>query len=159
LWSELEKAEPDNPHLLPSAGALALYDAEGPRWGDLGGKVAEALVKVNPIFLGQWLGALRPLQGQLPAPLAAIFRAQARPETEHALATNILADYAKDSPDLLAGLLMAADPRAYGTLFPVVARQAEKTLPVFRAELEKTATLDWNDPPLDPSWTNPDAAL
>ena len=30
LWSELEKAEPDNSHVLPSAGALALYDAEVP---------------------------------------------------------------------------------------------------------------------------------
>src|SRR5262249_22143856 len=78
---------------------------------------------------------------------------------EHALATNILADYAKDSPDLLAGLLMAADPRAFRTLFPVAERQAEKTLPVLRAEFEKTATFDWNDRPLDPSLTNPDAAL
>src|SRR5262249_50301959 len=53
LWSELEKAQPGNPHLLPSAAALAFYDPEGPRWADLGGKVAEALVKVNPVFLGQ----------------------------------------------------------------------------------------------------------
>src|SRR5262249_27070615 len=28
LWSELEKAKPGNPQLLPSAAALALYDAE-----------------------------------------------------------------------------------------------------------------------------------
>ena len=159
LWSELEKTEPDNPRLLPSAGALALYDAEGPRWADLGGKVAEALVKVNPVFLGQWLDALRPVRFKLTVPLAAIFRDKARPETEHALATNILADYAKDAPDLLAGLLMAADPKAFRTLFPVAERQAEKTLPVLRAELGKTAMFDWNDQPLDPSWTNPDAAL
>ncbi len=159
LWSELEKTEPDNPRLLPSAGALALYDAEGPRWADLGGKVAEALVKVNPVFLGQWLAALRPVRFKLTVPLAAIFRDKARPETEHALATNVLADYAKDAPDLLAGLLMAADPKAFRTLFPVAERQAEKTLPVLRAELEKTAMFNWNDQPLDPSWTNPDAAL
>jgi formylglycine-generating enzyme required for sulfatase activity/tetratricopeptide (TPR) repeat protein len=159
LWSELERAGLGDPRLLPSAGALARYDADGPRWADLGGKVAEALVKVNPVFLGQWLDALRPVQVQLTAPLDVIFRDKARPETEHALATNILADYAKDSPDLLAGLLMAADPKAYRILFPVAERQAQKTLPVLRAELEKTATFDWDDQPLDPSWTNPDAAL
>jgi formylglycine-generating enzyme required for sulfatase activity/tetratricopeptide (TPR) repeat protein len=159
LWSELEEAEPGDPHLLPSAGALALYDVEGPRWADLGGKVADALVKVNPVFLGQWLDALRPVQAKLTAPLAVIFRDKARPETEHALATNILADYAKDSPALLAGLLMVAYPEAYRTLFPVAQRQAEKTLAVLRAELEKTATFDWNDQPLDPTWTSADAAV
>jgi serine/threonine protein kinase/formylglycine-generating enzyme required for sulfatase activity/tetratricopeptide (TPR) repeat protein len=159
LWSELAKAKPGDPNLLPSAGALALYDAEDRRWADLGGKVAEALVKVNPVFLGQWLDALRPVQTQLTTPLATIFREKARPETEHALAANILADYAKDAPDLLARLLMAADPNAFQTLFPVAQRQAENILPVLGAELEKTATFDWNDAPLDPSWRNPDAAL
>src|SRR5262249_25485240 len=125
LWSELEKAKPDDPQLLPSAGALAFYDAEGPRWADLGGKVAEALVKVNPVFLGPWLDLLRPVQDKLTAPLAVIFRERARPDPEPALATNTLADYAKDPPALRAGLLMAADPKAYRTLFPVAERQAE----------------------------------
>src|SRR5262249_49284062 len=124
LWSELEKAKPGNTDLLPSAGALALYDPGSPRWAELGGKVAEALVKVNPVFLGPWLDALRPVQVPLTAPLAVIFRDKARPETEHALATNILADYAKDAPDLVAELLMAADSKAYRTLFPVAERQA-----------------------------------
>jgi hypothetical protein len=159
LWSQLEKAKLDDPQLLPSAAALAFYDAEGSRWAELGSKVAEALVKVNPVFLGQWLDLLRPVQHKLTAPLAVIFEERARPETEQALATNILADYAKDSPDLLAGLLMAADPKAFRTLFPVAERQAEKTFPVLRAELEKTATFDRNDQPLDPSWTKPDAEL
>jgi serine/threonine protein kinase/formylglycine-generating enzyme required for sulfatase activity/tetratricopeptide (TPR) repeat protein len=159
LWLVLEKAKPGDSHILPSASALALYDAQSPHWADLGGKVADALVKVNPVFLGPWLNALRRVQGKLMAPLAAIFQDKARPETEHVLATNILADYAKDSPDLLADLLMAADPKAFRTLFPIAERQAEKTLPILRAELDKTATFDWNDRPLDPSWTNPDAAL
>jgi hypothetical protein len=54
---------------------------------------------------------------------------------------------------------MAADPKAYRTLFPVAERQAKKILPVFWAELEKTATFDWSDQPLDPSWTTPAPAL
>jgi formylglycine-generating enzyme required for sulfatase activity/tetratricopeptide (TPR) repeat protein len=159
LWSELEKARPDDPRLLPCASALARYDPEGPRWAELGGKVADALVKVNPVFLGTWLDALRPVQLRLTAPLALIFGDKARPETEHTLATNILADYAKDSPDLLAELLMAADPKGFRTLFPVAEQRADEILPVLRAELEKTATFDWNDQPLDSSWTNPDVVL
>jgi formylglycine-generating enzyme required for sulfatase activity len=158
LWTELEKAGPGDPDLLTSAAALALYDPEGPRWSDLGGKVAEALVRVNPVFLGHWLDALRPVRGRLAAPLERIF-VKGGPETEHELATSILVDYAADDPDRLAGLLMAADPKAYLAIFPIAERRSEKVLPLFRSELERRATFDWNDPPLDPSWTEPDPAL
>jgi formylglycine-generating enzyme required for sulfatase activity len=159
LWSEIEKARTAESCVLPSAAALAFYDPQSPRWEDLGEKISDALVKVNPVFLGQWLEALRPVQTRLRNPLAAIFRDKARPETEHVLATNILADYAKDSPDLLAELVMAAVPIAYQTLFLVIEPQAQKVLPVLRAEVAKIATFDWDDPPLSPSWTNPDSAL
>ncbi len=114
---------------------------------------------VNPVFLGEWIDALRPVRGRLTAPLAAIFRDKARPETEHAIATNTLADYAADDPTRLADLLMDADPKAYLSLFPLAQRRAEKTVPAFQAELGKTATFDWDDRPLDQAWTTPDAAL
>ena len=45
------------------------------------------------------------------------------------------------------------------SLFPVAEKRAEQVLPVFQAELAKKATYSWNDPPLDPSWTKPDATL
>ena len=54
---------------------------------------------------------------------------------------------------------MVSDPKAYLSLFPVAEKRAEQILPVFQAELAKKATYSWNDPPLDPSWTKPDAAL
>src|SRR5262249_26477152 len=38
-------------------------------------------------------------------------------------------------------------------------KRAERVLPIFQAELAKKATFSWNDPPLDPSWTKPDASL
>ena len=77
----------------------------------VGGKVAQALVSVNPVYLGAWLDALRPVRGKLTAPLAAIFRDRKRPETERTLATNILTDYASDDPDRLAELLMDRRPQ------------------------------------------------
>ncbi len=159
LWSELEKAGPGDPGLLASAGALAAYDPGNPQWSDLGGKVARALVALNPILVGHWLEPLRPVSGKLTAPLEATFREPSRPESEHDLATSILADYAKDEPDRLAGMLMVSDPKSYLTLFPVAEKQAARALPVLQTELEKKATFDWNDPPLDPSWTQPDSAL
>ena len=96
---------------------------------------------VNPVFLGHWLDALRPVRGKLTAPLAAIFRDKARPETEHTLATNILADYAADDPTCWPTCSWTPTRRRIVTLFPVAERQAEKILPVFQAELAKKATL------------------
>ena len=62
------------------------------------------------------------------------------PESEHALATDILTDYASDDPDLIADLLMDADPKAFAVLFPVAQRQESKTLPLLQGEIAKKVT-------------------
>ena len=99
-----------------------------------------------PSFSGPWLEALRPVRGKLTAPLATIFRDKSRPETEHTLATNILADYASDDPDLLAELLMDADPKAYARPLPrSPSGRTAKTLPLFQAEIDKKATIPESD--------------
>jgi serine/threonine protein kinase/formylglycine-generating enzyme required for sulfatase activity/tetratricopeptide (TPR) repeat protein len=159
LWAVLESVKPGDIRLLPSAAALATYDPDGGKWEAVGGKVAEALVSVNPVFLGSWLDALRPVRISLITPLATIFRERDRPETEHALATNILADYASDDPRRLADLLMVADPKAYLSLFPVAQRMADEVLPVFQSELGKKASYSWNDPASDSRWKPPEALL
>ena len=38
-------------------------------------------------------------------------------------------------------------------------RRAEQVLPVLQSELAREVTYSWNDPPLDPSWGQPDANL
>ena len=152
LWTELAKARPGDPSLLTSAAALALFDPDGPRWSELDCKVSEALIHVNPMFLGQWLDALRPVRGRLAAPLERIF-VKGGSEIEHELATIILVDYATDDPDRLASLLMAADPKAYLAFFRIAERHSEKVCSHFKSELERRATVDWSDRPLDPSWT------
>jgi len=60
LWPVLASAWPGHPQLLPAAGALAHYDPENPRWADFGDKVAQELMTVNPVYLGNWLEALHP---------------------------------------------------------------------------------------------------
>ncbi len=154
----LESAKPGDASLLPSASALASYDPDNPKWEAEADKVAQTLVTINSIYLGPWLEALRPVRGKLTAPMVSIFQ-EKRPESEHTQATNILTDYASDDPDRLAELLMVSDPKSYLSLFPVAEKKAEQVLPVFQAELAKRATYSWNDPPLNPSWTKPDAAL
>ena len=129
LWTVVDAAKSGDVSLLPAASALASYDPASSRWESVGGKVAQALVTVNPVHIGPWLDALRPVRTKLNTPLASVFGEKSRPESEHALATSILTDYASDDPDLLADLLMDADPKAYATFFPVAQRQSGETLP------------------------------
>jgi serine/threonine protein kinase/formylglycine-generating enzyme required for sulfatase activity/tetratricopeptide (TPR) repeat protein len=159
LWTILERAKPGDARLLPAASALASYAPDDSKWEAAGDKVARALVAVDAILLGSWIEALRPVRGKLTAPLARIFEEKERTESEHKLATSILASYASDDPVRLAELLMVANPTSYLKLFPVAERNAERALPVFQAELAKRAAYSWNDPPIDPAWTKPDAAL
>ncbi len=56
----------------------------------------------------------------------------------HTQATNILADYAKDDPSLLASLIMDADPETFARLFLVAEKLADATSAGFQAELRKT---------------------
>ncbi len=141
LWGVLDSSKTGDVSLLPTASALADYDAESPHWESTAGNVAGALVSANPVFLGPWLDVLRPVRGKLIAPLAAIFRNKSHSESERTLATNILADYAGDDPGLIAELLMDADPKPYAALFPVAQRLETKTLALFRAEIAKKATV------------------
>jgi hypothetical protein len=144
---------------LPCAGALALYDPDGSRWAGSGGKVAGALVTVNSLVLGPWLEALSPVRDKLTGPMAAIFQDRERPETARSLATDILAVYVADNPDLLAELLLAAEPNAYRTLFPIAERHKARTVALFQAEIDKHAASSRDDPSLDPTGKKPDPAL
>jgi serine/threonine protein kinase/formylglycine-generating enzyme required for sulfatase activity/tetratricopeptide (TPR) repeat protein len=134
LWTTLDSAQPDDVSLLPAASALADYDPTNERWESVGGKVAQALIRVNPVLLGPWLGALRPMRSPITTPVAAI----------HRNAANLLLD---------------ADPKAYAACFAIAQYNEPVALPLFRAEIDRKLEISWNDPPLDSSWTPPDATL
>jgi hypothetical protein len=101
----------------------------------------------NPSYYSPLIETLRPIRNHLLAPLASIFRNTGRSETERNFATTLLADHAADQPDFLAQLLMDADPKAFATLFPAVERHAERTLPVFQAEIAGRADPARDDSP------------
>jgi hypothetical protein len=134
LWNVLESANPGDLSLLPAASALADYDSTSPRWESVGGKVAQALLNVNPVFLGAWLDALRPVRTPITTPVAAIFRNA-------------------------ANLLMDADPKTYAACSAIAQYHESVTSPLLKAEIDKKLQLSWNDPPLDPSWTTPDSSI
>jgi formylglycine-generating enzyme required for sulfatase activity len=159
LWSAFDSSTPGDASLLPAASALADYDAASPRWDSAGGKVAQALVSVNPVDLGWWVNALRPVSGKLTAPLAVIFRSKRRPETERTLAANILTDYAGEDPDLAADLLMDAEFNAFAAFFAIARKFEATTVRLFREELAKKPEYRWNKPPRNPDWAEPDPTL
>ena len=164
LWTLLEDPKADPEKRFRAACALANSDAARveSRWDTvapfLTDRFLTAVVK-NPSDYPPLIENLRPIRLRLQTPLASIFRDTGRSESERNFATALLTDYGGDDPALLAELLMVAEPKPYVSLFPIAQRQESKTLPLFQAEIARKPTYLWNDPPLDPSWSTPDAIL
>jgi eukaryotic-like serine/threonine-protein kinase len=93
--------------------------------------------------LGQWSKAFRPVKNQLLQRLSEIFR-DPQPErtAERSLATNILADFAADQPQVLADLLMDGDDKQFSLLFPKFKEQTERGLPLLTGEIDKKLPAD-----------------
>jgi formylglycine-generating enzyme required for sulfatase activity len=121
---------------LRAAAALARYDPDSPQWERVQDQVANDLVGVPAVYLAEWLESLRPVEGKLLTPLAAVFRDAKRPEVERALATNLLAAYAADQPSFLANLLMDADEKQFAVLYPKLEGHGDRGLEVLRRELD-----------------------
>ncbi|MFM7833179.1 MAG: hypothetical protein ACKPJD_15420, partial [Planctomycetaceae bacterium] len=121
--------------------------------------VAAQLAAQNPVFVGAYQEVLRPQAARLSAPLAALFADPAQTEVARTIVTGLLADYAKDNLPVLAQVLLAADPAADQLLFPLVGADRARAIPEFQAVLQQELTTDWADPPLNPAWSAPAAAL
>jgi formylglycine-generating enzyme required for sulfatase activity len=139
LWAAAEKPEKGKePQRLRAAAALAKYDAESEKWDKAGAAVVDDLVRENPVFLGQWSEAFRPVRGRLLSRLSAISRDRQPDRTaERSLATNLLVDYAGDQPAVLADLLMDADEKQFGAVFPPLRERPIQALPLLLAEMDK----------------------
>ena len=101
----------------------------------------------------------RPIKGKLLASLASIYRDGTRRESERSLATNILADYAADQPQVLADLLMDADEKQFAVIFPKFKEQGKRGPTLLYAELDRRLEPEWKDPPTSPARQRPDPAL
>jgi formylglycine-generating enzyme required for sulfatase activity len=145
---------------LRAACALAAYDPDGAGWRRASAAVVRQLVAENPVHLGPWLKGFRPVREQLLKPLADVFRDH-RPErsAERSLATDLLADYAADRPELLADLLMDAEAKQIAVLFPKLQAKGEEALAPLRAELDRQPQAPWTDAPLKRTWRVPEVAL
>ncbi len=76
-------------------------------------------------------------------PLADIFRDRnAERASERTLATNLLADYAADQPQVLADLLMDADEKQFAVIYPKLKDRAEHGLPLLTAVIDTKLPAD-----------------
>jgi serine/threonine protein kinase/formylglycine-generating enzyme required for sulfatase activity len=161
LWSVVEQPRRERKaQRLRAAAALAWYVPDDARWAKVQGPVVNDLVAVPAVYSATWLELFRPVGHQLLVPLAAVYRDSKRRDGERTLATDILADYAADSPGRLADLLMDADDRQFAVLFPKLREQGEQAVPVLTGEIDRVLSPRWNDdPPLEAPWQQPDPAL
>ena len=80
-------------------------------------------------MVGFWIEGFRPVKEKLLEPLAAVFRDRKEERSaERSLATNILADYAADQPDVLADLVQDADEKQFAVLFPKLEAYPERAV-------------------------------
>jgi formylglycine-generating enzyme required for sulfatase activity len=158
LWEQLAAGEANRDRRFRAACALAAYEPDSPRWTELAPAVVEQLVAQDAVFLGGWLEALRPVRARLLEPLARVFRAPDQ-AAERSRATDILAEYAADQPDLLAELLKDADDQQYAKLWPKLLPYREQAVARMSQELTRTLPPEWKDAPLDAAWAAPDPAL
>ncbi len=144
LWVVALKPEKGKePERLRAAAALAKYDPESGKWAKCSPLVVNNLVLENPVYLGQWSEAFRPVKKSLLVPLADIFRDR-NPEraSERSLATNLLADYAADQPQVLADLLMDADDKQFAVIYAKFKDRAEQSLPLLTAVIDAKLPAD-----------------
>jgi serine/threonine protein kinase/formylglycine-generating enzyme required for sulfatase activity len=144
LWAVALKPEKGKEsERLRAAAALARYDPESAKWAKCSPLVVNNLVLENPVYLGQWSEAFRPVKKSLLGPLAAIFRDR-NPEraSERTLAANLLADYAADQPQVLADLLMDADEKQFAVIYPKIKDRAEHGLPLLMAVIDTKLPAD-----------------
>ena len=156
FWAVLEDPQADPDHRFRAACALADSDAGQAEksWDSVSPFIADrflAAVIKNPGDYSPLIETLRPIRQRLLAPLAV--------DLPRHRAIRERTDLRHDHPRRLRRRRPRPAGRpAHGRRPEGVPRPSSRSpsgrrrrrFPVFQAELEKKATLDWNDPPLDP---------
>ncbi len=138
LWTVAESpGNGQESQRLRAAAALAIYDPENQKWAKVQSAVVNDLVNVPTVYLSLWLDSLRPVRVKLLAPLSVVYGSPTRREVERSLATDILADYATDQPQVLADLVMDADLQQFAVIYPKFKAQGERGLRMLSDEIDR----------------------
>jgi len=145
LWDVALDPEAISQKRFQAACALAAYAPDDPRWTRVNKLIAAQLVSLEASTLVAWRDLLRPAKAQLIDPLAAIFRDTTQKEQARIYATETLADYAADQPDLLFELLADGELYQFPVLFDALARYKDQAIALARKELAKRPLLSASD--------------
>jgi formylglycine-generating enzyme required for sulfatase activity len=144
LWKEAAEASSVE-RRFRAVVALARFDPDNDRWRSTGDRIVNRFLEANPLHLGPWTEALRPVRTSLIEPLRRVFH-DARAGDKRQTAASILADYLADQPEVLAELLKDADPKQFAVLWPKLQGRRELLVAAMTAELDKTAGLHAEEP-------------
>jgi formylglycine-generating enzyme required for sulfatase activity len=141
LWAVLEDGKGDPDRRFRAACALATFDeADRQRWLGVTPFVADRLlvgVQWNPRDYEHLLRTLGPVRDRLVGPLAEVFRSGRRPEADRLWATSILSVYAAGRAEVLADLLLDAEPKQFAMLFPKVETYGERAAALCQETLDR----------------------
>lgn len=137
LWTVAADADQEVARRFQAACALATYAPNDERWQSIRRFVCERLVSLEASELVAWRLALRPARVQLVEPLADIHLQPAAREQARIYATETLADFAGDDPEILFALLTDAEPFQFAVIFKALQKHREAMLELGRAALTK----------------------
>jgi serine/threonine protein kinase/formylglycine-generating enzyme required for sulfatase activity len=128
LWRELRENRATGKRHLAAAAALADYDPQSPHWNQAARQTVRELIAQDPLLVNSWVEALRPVRDRLRPHLVAYFDDPAIGASQKPLVAGILADYASSddhylSSEVLARLMLDANPEQLAILFPIAGRR------------------------------------
>jgi formylglycine-generating enzyme required for sulfatase activity len=151
---------------LHAACLLGTWEAAGGRaesgsWSnpETADFVAAQLAEHNPVFVDSYQEVFRPQAQQLSKPLAKLFSNPETGDVPRSIATALLASFAADDAQLLAQLILDADPSSDKVLFPLLRSHREQAIQHLEAVLAQKLSPAWPDQPLNPAWQEPAPAV
>jgi formylglycine-generating enzyme required for sulfatase activity len=156
LWQKAGDTQAKPAERFRALIALAAFDAHSELWPEHASLAVEQMLAANPLHLGSWVQALRPVRPALLPPLSDVYRKATSPERREFAAT-VLADYAADRPGMLTDLLLDADPKQYAILFPALQKYRKEAVALMQREVRGEGY--WSDQPLPSNWVEPAAAV
>jgi hypothetical protein len=156
-WHVAQDSAQPGGRRIRAACLLAPLTPDDPRWQQIAQPVASQLAAEDLLMASHWTETLRPTRRWLVPPLVTIFRDRAASQSVRTLVAGILADYASDADETLAGLVELADPEQLVTLLPSARSRRDAMTAHMLDVLSWQAADDWADAARDPAWTDPPA--
>ncbi len=138
LWRKVDDPAVGGAARFRTLVALAAFDPASPRWRRAAPTAVEQLLRADPLSVGLWVQALRPVRRPLHGLLVEAFRGRPpRLADRRLVAATVLADYAADRPAELAKLACAADAEQFAVLRPALEGNRRAVRAALRAELAR----------------------